>query len=47
MDNPAKPLGRFALAAVLVIAAALVLYIGAVLHIYVIGWIIGLIQSIF
>jgi len=47
MDNPAKPIGKFVLAFVFVLVAALVLYLGAVLHIYVIGWIIGLIQSIF
>ncbi len=47
MDNPAKPIGKFLGAAVFVLVAALALYLFGLLHVYIIGWVVWLIESIF
>ncbi len=49
MDNANifKPLGKLGLAAVAVVVGAIVLYLVAWLHLYIIGGVVWLIQSIF
>ena len=47
MDHVLKPAGKLVLAAVAVVVSAIVLYLVAVLHVYVIAWVVQLIQAIF
>ncbi len=47
MDNPAKPLGKFVLACAAVIVSALVIYLVVVGSVYLLAWVLGLIESIF
>lgn len=47
MDRVLKPTSRLVAAAVAVVVGAVVLYLGALLSVYVIGWVIQLIQTIF
>lgn len=47
MDRVLKPVSRLVAAAVAVVVGAIVLYLGALLNVYVIGWVVQLIQSIF
>ena len=46
MDRVLKPASRLVTAAVAVVVGAVVLYLVALLNVYVIGWIVQLIQLI-
>ena len=47
MERIVKPAGRLVAAAVTVVVATIAIYLFAVLQIYILGWVIGLIQKIF
>jgi hypothetical protein len=46
MDRVLKPASRLIVAAVAVIGGAIALYLFALLNVYVIGWIVQLLQQI-
>ena len=46
MDRVLKPASRLVIAAVAVVVGAVVLYLVALLNVYVIGWIVQLLQLI-
>lgn len=47
MERVLKPTSRLIAAAAAVIGGAIALYLVALLHVYVIGWVVQLIQKIF
>jgi hypothetical protein len=47
MERVLKPASRLVAAAGAVIVGAIALYLVALLHVYVIGWVVQLIQKIF
>jgi hypothetical protein len=47
MERVLKPASRLVAAAVAVIGGAIVLYLGALLNVYVIGWVVQLLDKIF
>ena len=47
MERVLKPASRLAAAAVAVVVGAIVLYLGALLNVYLIGWVVQLLQKIF
>lgn len=47
MERILKPTGRLAAAAVTVVVATIAIYLFALLQVYIIGWVVGLIQKIF
>lgn len=46
MERVLKPATRLVAAAVAVVVTAIVLYLGALLNVYVIGWVVELLQKI-
>lgn len=47
MERVLKPVSKLAAAAVAVVVGSVVIYLGALLHVYAIGWVVTLIQKIF
>ena len=46
MDRVLKPASHLVAAAVAVVVGAVVLYLGALLNVYLIGWVVQLIQKL-
>ena len=46
MDRVLKPASRLVAAAVAVVVGAVVLYLGALLNVYLIGWVVQLLQNL-
>lgn len=46
MDRVLKPASRLVAAAVAVVVGAVVLYLGALLNVYLIGWVVQLLQKL-
>ncbi len=46
MDRVLKPASRLVAAAVAVVVGAIVLYLGALLNVYLIAWVVQLIQKL-
>lgn len=47
MERVLKPASRLVAAGVAVVVGAVVLYLGALLNVYLIGWVVQLLQKIF
>ncbi len=46
MERVLKPASRLAAAAVAVVVGAIVIYLGALLNVYVIAWVVDLLQKL-
>lgn len=46
MERVLKPASRFAAAAVAVVVGAIVIYLGALLNVYLIAWVVQVIQKL-
>ncbi len=47
MENPAKPIGKFILGGAVIIGGTAAIYLAVVIQIYLLAWIVGLIEKLF